>query len=240
MTSLLSIFKDYMSVYVDDIRLSELAETDFPLWARNMWFYAKAAIPLFNMPPEMVDYLIGDANNPKLTEPKFASATYTVDADTESPLVITLDQSFYNYQYFCVRQRVTAALGNVDYLPANAAYDPEPATITITSDGTIPQGTVYEMDFYTDGYFVNDVSAQMANILGMCFQVVWTDRFNTDWLSNVTKVEDKSFFEQNRSNKMRADTDRLNQVRSKLSEEMRRYEQNLYYGKMVFNKIPIK
>ena len=77
------------------------------------------------------------------------------------------------------------------------------------------------------------------NILGMCFQVVWQDRFNTDWLSMVTKIEDKSFYEQNRANKMKADTERLNQLRQKLYGEMRRYEQNLYQKQTVsFTKSP--
>ena len=61
----------------------------------------------------------------------------------------------------------------------------------------------------------------------MCFQVVWQDRFNTDWLSMVSKIDDRSFTEQNRANKIRADTERLRELYAKLSSEMRRYEQVL-------------
>lgn len=67
----------------------------------------------------------------------------------------------------------------------------------------------------------------------MCFQVIWQDRFNTDWLSNVSKTEDRSFFEQNRANKMKADTERLKMLREKLAGEMRRFEQNRYYNKIM-------
>ena len=56
-----------------------------------------------------------------------------------------------------------------------------------------------------------------------------------DWLSNVSKVEDKSFYEQNRANKIRADNERLQVLKVNLAEAMRAYERNLAYR----NKFPI-
>ena len=88
------------------------------------------------------------------------------------------------------------------------------------------------MDFYKDGYFTETLSPEIMNILGMCFQEVWQTRFNNDWLSNVSKVEDKSFNEQNRANKMKADTERLREIRTIRAEAMRRLEQNSAYRKM--------
>ena len=91
------------------------------------------------------------------------------------------------------------------------------------------------MDFYTDGYFKEDLTSEEMNILGLCFQIVWQTRFMNDWLSNVSKVEDKSFYEQNRANKIRADNERLQVLKVNLAEAMRAYERNLAYR----NKFPI-
>ena len=68
-------------------------------------------------------------------------------------------------------------------------------------------------------------------ILGYCFQVVWQTNFNNDYISNVAMIEDRSFAVQNKANKMNADTARLREVRNQLYDEMRRYEQNLFYKK---------
>ena len=46
------------------------------------------------------------------------------------------------------------------------------------------------------------------------------------------KIEDKSFSEQNRANKIRADTERLKALQEKLSIEIRNYERNIVYRKM--------
>ena len=48
-------------------------------------------------------------------------------------------------------------------------------------------------------------------------------------------IEDKSFYEQNRANKIRADNERLQVLKVNLAEAMRAYERNLAYR----NKFPI-
>ena len=47
----------------------------------------------------------------------------------------------------------------------------------------------------------------------------------------VSKIDDRSFTEQNRANKVRADTERLIAIRTKRAEAMRRYENNLAFRK---------
>lgn len=89
------------------------------------------------------------------------------------------------------------------------------------------------MDFYTDGYFKEDLSVEIMRILGLCFQVVWQTRFNNDWLSNVSKVEDRSFSEQNRANKEKTDTERLARYKSDLNSAMRALERNLAIRKIL-------
>ena len=233
MTPILKVITEYCAVYVDDINLSDLQTADAPLYARRMWQYLNAAIPLFTLPAEMGEYLCGTAENPKLTEPRYDSATVTLSEETGT---VTLGDEYKGYDICAGRIRRESIIGDVCLTPIAVSYDAETATVSFD---TLPAGTVIEFDFYADGNFAETLSGDVMSILGICFQLVWTDRFSTDWLSNVSKVEDKSFTEQNRANKMRADTERLNAIRHKLAGEMRRYEQNLYYKSAVKTKLKI-
>ena len=115
-------------------------------------------------------------------------------------------------------------------VPTNIAkYDSENGTVTLSAsiDNPVPKGTIFNMDFYTDGYFKEDLSVDIMRILGLCFQVIWQTRFNNDWLSNVSKVEDRSFSEQNRANKERSDDERLDRYKNALNTAMRTFERNL-------------
>lgn len=235
MTPILKVISEYCSVYVDDERLNELAEEDTPLYARRMWGYFRPSIPLFNLPAEMPIYLMGTPENSKLTEPIYGSFQYITETDLTSDFVLQLDDSGKGYELFCCRIRELNDFDKVIMLPTSVAtYDSENGTVTFkaTPDNPIPKGTIFDMDFYKDGYFTETLSLEIMNILGMCFQEVWQTRFNNDWLSNVSKVEDKSFSEQNRANKMKADTERLREIRTIRAEEMRRLEQNLAHRKM--------
>ena len=241
-TPILKVETQYCSAYVDDIRLSELMTTNPPLYARKMWGYFLPAISLFTLPAEMPEYLVGTAQNPKLTEPSFTDYTYAVENDIDENTTISLGDDYKGFELFSANIVQTAANGRIIQTPAtNIIYDAESGSITInaSSDAPVAAGTVYYLDFYTDGEFQNTLTPQMMNILGMCFQVVWKDRFNTDWLSDVSKIEDKSFFEQNRANKERADTERHEHLMKKLAGEMRRFEQNIYYKQYVTKKLNI-
>lgn len=248
MTPILKVITEYCSVYVDDINLQALAEEDTPLYARRMWGYFRPSIPLFNLPAEMPIYLMGTPENPKLTEPIYGSFQYITDTELTSDFVLQLDDSGKGYELFCCRIRSFDDFDNAIMIPMGQAIRNKNGTITVgiatylPADGTvtfhatpenpIPKGTSFDMDFYTDGYFMETLSPEIMNILGMCFQIVWQTRFMNDWLSNVSKVEDKSFYEQNRANKIKADNERLNVLKVNLAEAMRRLEQNLAHRKM--------
>lgn len=241
MTPILQVITEYCAIYVDDTRLSDLASTDAPLYARRMYDYFKPAISLFKIPAEMPYYLFGDKTNKKFIEPSYDSTLYTLTEDYISQFTINLGTEYTGYEICACRIKEYDINGNVVYTTLPIEYNAETGIVTIDASIESPMmsGTILDFDFYTDGYFVEDLSFDIMNILGMCFQCVWQDRFNTDWLSNVTKVEDKTFFEQNRANKMRADTERLIALRNKLFAEMRRFEQNVYYKKYVINKVGI-
>ena len=236
MTPLLKVLTEYCETYVDDIRLQELASTNPPLYARKMSQYFIPSIALFNLPSEMPEYLLGTRNNPKFFEPVYDNKRFTTSGDKTTPFTIELGEDYQLYELFSAQ--ILSLNGNKGVISTPTSiceYDNATGSIKVNAsvENPVKDNTTFDFDFYTDGWFEEDLSPQIMSILGMCFQVVWQDRFNTDWLSNVAKVEDKSFTEQNRANKMNADTARLNQLRQKLAGEMRRFEQNQYYKQLV-------
>lgn len=235
MTSVSKILCDYCLGYVDDIRLSDLLAEDTALFFRRMFGYFRLAVPLFTLPAEMPEYLLGTKEEPKFKESIFLNTAYTTEKSYDGDIDIHLGPDFSDYDICSCRIRESDALGNIFYTPVSSSYDSASGDVTVHPENgeILPVKTVLEFDFYKDGYFENDLSPEIMNILGMCFQVIWQDRFNTDWLSNVSKTEDRSFFEQNRANKMKADTERLKMLREKLAGEMRRFEQNRYYNKIM-------
>lgn len=238
MTPILKVMTEYCAIYVDDIRLQDLAVENPPQYAREMWNYFRSAIPLFNLPPEMETYFYGTPQNPKLTEPQYDNTTYTLAEDKSTDFVISLGEDFANYDISSCRIKNFDGSGNVYYTEVDYTYDADTGDFVISpgAENSIPAGTIFDFDFYSDGEFANTLTPAIMSILGMCFQVVWQDRFNEDWISNVSKVEDKSFSEQNRANKLRADTQRLESLRVKLAEEMRSFSRNRHYNAIVTRK----
>lgn len=259
-TPILKVITEYCAVYVDDERKQQLAEENQPLYARQMWGLFQAAIPFFTIPDEMYEYLVGTYEKPKLIAPIYESKIYVVENDLTEDLIVpqfatiplavvdtAIDteiggevvvepvQEYIGYELFNCQLQELNDFGDVILNPTNAvSYNHDNGEITIhaTPEQPIVKGTIYNMDFYTDGEFEENLSGEIMRILGMCFNVVWQMRFNNDWLSNVPKVEDKSFYEQNRANKMKVDGERLRQLLTDLASAMRRYEQKLHYRKL--------
>lgn len=232
-TQILSVITDYCSIYVDDLNMTELATSDPPLFARNMWQLLKPALTKFNHPSEMQSYIFGTTANPKLIEPSYDNTIYTTEQDYSTDFTIELGEDYTNYDIVAVRLKATDRTGNVYYVPYECEYNAVFGTITVhvSAGDTVPTGSVFDIDFYADGRFINNLTPEMCDIIGLCFQYVWQDRFNTDWLSIVSKVEDKSFQEQNRANKMNADGMRLREMAVKLYDRMRKFEQDKFYNK---------
>lgn len=230
-TQILSVITDYCSIYVDDLNMSELASSDPPLFARNMWQLLKPALSKFTNPPEMQAYIFGTETNPKLIEPSYDSTLYTTEVDYSADFTINLGTDYTDYDIAAVRYRFEDRTGSIVYIPFACEYDSTFGIITVhvPTGEAVKAGSVFDIDLYADGYFVNTLSPQMCDIIGLCFQYVWQDRFNTDWLSIVSKIEDKSFQEQNRANKMNADSMRLREMATKLYDRMRKFEQDMAY-----------
>ena len=234
-TPILQVISQYCGVYVDDIRLQELADTNPPLYARRMYNYFLPAISLFNRPANMQEYFFGTQENPNFTDPIMDSTSYTVEDAENSDFMVDLGAAYAGFDLCACQVKTYDALDNVILTPIPINYDEATGNVTVhaTPQNNVPKDATLEFDFYTDGSFSKTLSPEIMNILGMCFKVVWQNRFNTNWLSMVPKVEDKSFFEQNRANKMNADSHKLQNDVRWLNEEMQTFENNLYIRQIV-------
>lgn len=225
-TQMSSVITDYCAIYVDDINMSELAFTDPPLYFRNMWQLLKPALSKFTHPEQMQDYLFKG-----MTEPSYDSMAYVTVTDYTEDFMLPLGDNYKGYDLAAVRLKSSDRTGAVVMIPLLSEYNSEIGYITIAlpNGEPLPAGTVLDFDFYKDGQFAKTLTPQMMNIIGYCFQYVWQDRFNTDWVSIVSKIEDKSFQEQNRANKMNSDTMRLREIGAKLFGAMRKFEQDVMF-----------
>ena len=234
-TPILKVISQYCGVYVDDIRLQELAETNPPLYARRMYNYFLPAISLFNQPATMQEYFFGTSENPNFIDPVTDSASYYMEESENSDFIVPLGASYAGFDLCACQVKTYDALDNAILTPISITYDSSSGNVTIhaTNNNNVPSGAVLEFDFYTDGEFLKDLTPEIMNLLGMCFKVIWQNRFNTNWLSMVPKVEDKNFFEQNRANKMNADSNKLQNDVRWLNEELQKFENNLYIRQIV-------
>lgn len=237
-TPILQVITQYCDKFVDDIRIRNLnkegsPQYNPPLYAREMWGYLLPAIPLFSLPSNMVEYLLGTEEKPNIVYPRFDSAQRTLEEDKDSNFVIPLGDDFAGFEVVSCRLKETDAAGYTYFTPLNFEYNAETGAITvILAEGeTLLKDSVLDIDLYKDGQFLNTLTPRIMLILGLCFRCMWRNRFNEDWLSLVPKVDDKSFTEQNRASKENADTDRKAQVDMELADELRKYEQDIYYRK---------
>lgn len=230
-TPILQVITQYCEMYADDYRLAQLRASDPALYLRQMWFFLRVGVSYFTIPADMPRYLCGTEEEPKITEPAFADALLTLGEDKTGSFVLSPGAAYAGYELASCRERVTERDGRITYYAVDFAYDAQTGDFTVT--GNYPAGTVFECDFANDGYFANSLTPEMMDILGTAFGLAWRERFNADWLSIVSKVEDKSFKEQTRSSDKRANTEQIEAMRSSLAGKMRRFEQNLYYKSIV-------
>lgn len=225
MTPIIKVLADFCAVYIDDIRLQDKAVENPPLYFRQMYQYFRPAIANFTLPAEMQDYLLGTNDKPNLIEPLFDDYSYTTNDILPNGYVLDLPSQYAGFDICncCVKT-------GEYYENISIQYD---TLGKVTLLQTIQADTKLLFDFYLDGCFKKDLSYDIMDILGTCFELVWQTRFNNDWLSNVSKVDDRSFTEQNRANKENADTERIREIRERLASKMRRFEQNKYYKQIV-------
>lgn len=217
------IITEHAMVFIDDVRLSEKAEENYALFLREMSLYMKNAVPVFDRPPEMRDYLsVG------MTEARYTDAQWTSTIESLGDAT-TVETGNIGYDAFSCAIRETQADGTVILTPYDGAeYDRETGDVSFPAQKDI--GIEYDMDFYADGEFPHDLSAAQKRILGLCVACVWDERFFRDWLKDAPKVHDRSFNAPNEAQYMEKGNKKKLQNRGLLNEELSKYAQDCEYA----------
>ena len=216
------IITDYAMVEIDDLRMRTELQDNPALFFRGMSLYMKNAIPYFNNPPEMQGWL-------KNTPPSFADYYWTVPTDTAEETVVQTGQLGYELMSVQIlSEEDNGVVGVTPYI--GATYDSETGNVTFPAGLT--EGTQFQMDFYTDGTFDNDLTEEEKRILGLCVDYVWNVRFSGNWLNMQPKVQDANFTVGSEANYTRAQTERMRQKRIALNDEIHKYAQNVAYREM--------
>lgn len=215
------IICSYAMPVMDDVRLTDQMGENPALFFRRMALYMDLAIPMVSRPPELDSYL-----NYELVKPEYDDYLWTSDGES------TVETGKTGYELFSCSIREVDDSGVVTSTPvSDVEYDAETGTVTFL-DGTT-EGTVYNIDFYTDGSFFYDLTEAQKRILGLAVGVVWDERFSRNWLNITMKVKDASFDTVNESNYMREVQNRLFMNRHLLNDELRKYEQDVAYKNTV-------
>lgn len=213
------IITDYAMVEIDDLRMRAELQDNPALFFRGMSLYMKNAIPYFNNPPEMQQWM-------KNTPPSFADYYWTVPTDTAEETVVQTGQLGYELMSVQIlSEEENGVVGVTPYI--GATYDSETGNVTFPAGLT--EGTQFQMDFYTDGTFDNDLTEEEKRILGLCVDYVWNVRFSGNWLNMQPKIQDANFSVGSEANYTRSQTERMRQKRIALNDEIHKYAQNIAY-----------
>lgn len=225
-TGFMEVISNYGMVEINDERLSQNAQENPALFFRQMWLYMSNAIPIFDRPPEMREYLAGG-----IVEPRFDSVEWVSSEESlEKP--VTVNTGFLGHELFRCSLMSYDGTGGVTALPcAEVSYDPETGEVKFPVQKQA--GLIYTMDFYTDGSFKQELTIAQKRILGLCMAMVWQERFAGDWLNMQPKIKDKSFNVGSEHAHMAANTARLREMRAALAGELRKYEQDCAYAQQM-------
>lgn len=218
------VLTGYAMQFIDDVRWQEQLSLNPAQFFRAKSQTLISAIPRFNRPPNMQEYL-------KYEAPAYADAIHTVlDTDT-FPLTITTTETGFD---LCnVGYVTTDSVGGATYTPITGfIYDAETGEVVIQDE--LPVGTEIDIDFYTDGYFVNDLDDTQKRLLGLCVAYDWYYRFENAFLNVLNPITDKTFNPRSATAEdKRANTGRYAEIMRQLSSELIAYEQRLYALKYI-------
>lgn len=216
MTEYSEIICDYFMVQQDDVRLQDELDENEAKFFRKMALYMKNAIPLFNRPPDIREWL---AHTDADYDDYSTETTSALDAGE------TIETGITGYTLCSAGVLEEDDLGTIRYTPIDVTYDSETGDVTLNE--LVGSGVEIQFDFYTDGYFDNDLTEEMKNILGMCLQYVWEKRFANDFLNRTPKIKDSSFDVGNEANWISKGTERMRAIYGQLNSAMIAFEQAL-------------
>ena len=191
-----------------------------PVYYNRMAGYMRAAIPLFNRPPDMLSKL------KRYTAPLFDEFYFKAEKDIPAPAKIQTGKTGFDICSAGISG--TDDYGRPAYIPLTVTgYDKETGEVTVEEGLT--QGQTAELDFYRSGSFEATLNDTEESILAFCIYDVWEHRFDNDALERTSKIRDSSFSTISEASQTDAGTRRQREVDSQLFAMMRAYERNIEY-----------
>lgn len=223
-TQFADVITGYALPVIDDVRLQEELAKNPAVLLRRMSIFLTVAIPSLNYPPTLVPYLLDG-----LTEARYDDY-YWVAGESETETAIETGK--IGYELMSCQLNKAAQDGTIYSTPyKQASYDPETGEVTFPAG--IAAGTEFQIDFYSDGTFANDLTPSIKRLLGLAIAIVWDERFTRNWLNMQQKIHDKSFDTVNEGTYMRESSNRLEKNRAEFFAQLRKYEQDCAYAKAV-------
>lgn len=217
------------SKVINDLRWEQDFRENAALFLRQKSESVLMAIPKFNRPPEMREYL-------SFTAPAFDDFEYVTDSAVTGSITINTGKTGFelcNVGVLSVNQ-----YNEADYTPVTGfTYDTETGDVEIT--GNYPTNTDFQFDFYTDGIFENELNYEIQEILALCLAMVWETGFSGAWLDRTPVLQDKTFKRASTESAWTEAQERKRRaIETALNDRLMKYEQNAQYRQVVINKTP--
>ena len=215
------------SKIIDDIRWEQDFRENAALFLRQKSKALELAIPKFNRPPEIREYL-------EYTSPSFDSYYEC----TESPIssTATFQTEMVGYELCNVGILSVNKYDEVEYTPVkDFTYDSETGNVIVL--GNYPSKTEFQFDFYTDGVFKNELNMEIQEILCYCLNMVWETGFSGSWLDRTPILQDKTFRRASTESAWtEAQEHKRKAIETALNDRLMKYEQNAQYRSVVMYK----
>ena len=217
------------SKIINDLRWEQDFAENAAIFLRQKSQALQAAIPKFNRPPEIREYLA-------YTAPSFDDYETELDADATGS--VTLATAKTGFELCNVGVLSHNQYNEVDYTQiTNFTYDAETGNVTV--NGNYPKGTDFVIDLYTDGVFTNDLNAEIQEILCYCLKVVWETGFSGSWLDRTPFIQDKTFKRASTESAWtEAQEHKRKAAENSLNDRLMKYEQDCNYRGVVTYKMP--
>ena len=215
------------SKIINDLRWEQDFAENAALFLRQKSKAMEMAIPKFNRPPEMRQYL-------SYTAPSFDSFYYTTDAAIND--TSTISTGITGYELCNVGVLATNQYGEITYTPITGFnYNQETGDVVV--NGNFPMHTEIEFDFYTDGVFDNELNPEIQEILCYCLNMVWETGFSGEWLNRTPILQDKTFKRASTESAWtEAQEHKRKATENALNDRLMKYEQNAQYRQVVMYK----
>jgi hypothetical protein len=208
------------AIIIDDDNWTRELNTSPARFFRAKSDWVTMALPLLNRPPNLQAWIKDGMTNPAYDTAEWVSDEQSTDGET------TVATGLVGYAMVSVTQRSADGLSETPYsLPENA-YDPETGNLTFPQQ--TEEGTVYEIDAYTDGTF-RDLDYTLIRLFSLAVSVVWDERLDTNWLNDTMKIKDSSFETEKESTYMNSTGAKRSRNRAAFQDEIALYEQNSAY-----------